>query len=441
LAVRKTRGPTVREIPDHSGLISQLEAAKFTRLVRYMIALPVKDGAPQMPVTGHGIDQTEIFVRMLGKQGPPGKWPAAWVFQPAYLPVGLWSEKTIVSNLKRNLTQARQDLETHPISNSLLDDPAPLPAMAHRYPVARESFYYLATNVASPLSDESQDELGAHFRTKFGDRATQFGLATPQSMAQHAPAATDRYILDLLNMPSSYYFVARQGRITVVPETEHGWYLVGRGDHAVPATATSALNIDVRGLSDLEALVNSRKTSEQDLQEFLTQNRHFLFALDERYCEIRPHVGLVSPVSTSLVPDFVARLEDSSRWDMIELKKPSAPIKVKRGRVESAGKEAASAIKQLMEYTDAVSTRKARAALTKAYGASPFEPCLMVVIGRGAPSRQYRWRSNRVGLPNVQLVTYDFLLERAREAKARNEQLLKQASIDDQISLLRKSIG
>jgi hypothetical protein len=99
---------------------------------------------------------------------------------------------------------------------------------------------------------------------------------------------------------------------------------------------------------------------------------------------------------------------------MIELKKPSAPIKVTRSRVEEVGKGAAHAIRQLMDYRDAVSTPSARRALTQAYGAFPFEPCPLVVIGRGAPKSQFRWRSTRAGVPDVRLVTYDFLLNRAR---------------------------
>jgi alkaline phosphatase len=136
-----------------------------------------------------------------------------------------------------------------------------------------DAFYYLATNVASPLEDEALDQVAKHFRRKFGGGIQQFGLATPQSMASAARSETERYILDLLNMPSSYYFMARQGHISVVPATEHGWYLVGRGGAPVPATATSPLSRNIDGLSDLEALINSARTSEADIQRFFRSAR------------------------------------------------------------------------------------------------------------------------------------------------------------------------
>jgi hypothetical protein len=370
----------------YSGLISQLEAAKFSRLVRHMANVPIDRDNLRLPAMAHGLGRTELFVRMFGKISALSSWAATWVFQPAYLPIGLWEEAAVVSHLKRCLTQAWSDLQSQADPYGILYGSGQREDDVYQYPIATDAFYYLASNVASPLAEAALNRLSVHFRARFGADIQQFGIATPHSIAQLAPEQASRYLLDLLNMPSSYYFVAREGRISVVPATEHGWYLVGRGEGAAPATATSVLSRDVPGLSDLEALVNSKRTSEADLQSFLAEHPQFLFALDERYCEVRPHVGLLSPSGTRLVPDFLVRHEDSSRWDMIELKKPGAPIRITRGRVDGAGKHAAHAIRQLMEYTEAVSTRQARAALTKAYGASPFEPCLMVLIGRGADS-------------------------------------------------------
>lgn len=424
-------GPALDGTEIYSSLISQLEATKFVRLVRHVANVPIDRENLQLPAMAHGFKQTELLVRMFGVASTWGSWGATWVFQPAYLPVGLWEEKAIVSHLKTCLTRAWRDLQAHEAPNSILYGSGQVNDDIYGFPIATDAFYYLASNVPSPLSEKALDHLAKHFRSKFGQGITQFGIATPHSIAEHSPGDASRYLLDLLNMPSSYYFVAREGRISVVPATEHGWYLVGRGNHAAPATATSTLSLDVASLSDLEALVNSRHTSEADLQTFLAEHPHFLFALDERYCEIRPHVGLISPAGTKLVPDFLVRHEDSSRWDMIELKKPTAAIRMKRGRTDGAGKHAAQAIRQLMEYTEAVSTPQARSALTRAYGASPFEPCLMVLIGRGAPTSQFRWRSPRSGLPDVRLVTYDFLIERARSARAFNERLLM-ASPGDQ---------
>lgn len=407
----------------YSRLIAQLEAAKFVRLVRHMADLPIDRDNLRLPAMAHGLRRTELLVRMFGKISALSSWAATWVFQLSYLPVGLWTEEAVVSHLKRSLTHAFADLAAHPESHQILYASDQRQEDVLQYPIATDAFYYLASNIASALTDSALDRVGKHFRKKFGGAIQQFGMATPQSIAQSAPDESKRCLLDLLNMPSSYYFVAREGRISVVPATEHGWYLVGRGEDPAPATATSTLGSHVIGLSDLEGLVNSRRTSEADIQHFLAEHPHFLFALDERYVEVRPHVGLLSPAETRLVPDFLVRHEESSRWDMIELKKPAAAIRLTRGRVEGAGKYAAHAIRQLMEYRDAVSTPQARLALTRAYGASPFEPCLVVLIGRGSPKSQFRWRSPRQGMPDVSLVTYDFMLERARAARAFNEHL------------------
>lgn len=415
--------PGTEEAEVHSRLIAQLEAAKFVRLVRHMADLPFDRDYLRLPAMPHGLSRTELIVRMVGEISSLSSWAATWVFQPTFLPVGLWTEGAVVSHLKRALTYAFTDLAAHPDPHGILYGADQRQSDVLQYPIATDAFYYLASNIGFALTEPALQRVATHFRKRFGGSINQFGIATPQSIAQSAPDAANRYLVDLLNMPSSYYFVAREGKISIVPATEHGWYLIGRGEGPAPATATSMLGTNVVGLSDFEALVNSRQTSEADIQQFLAEHPHFLFALDERYVEVRPHVGLVSPAETRLVPDFIVRHENSSRWDMIELKKPTAAIGLTGGRVEGAGKHAAHAIRQLMEYRDAVSTSQARSALTKAYGASPFEPCLVVLIGRGSPKSQFRWRSPRAGLPDVNLVSYDFMLERARTARAFNDTL------------------
>ncbi|MBY2918461.1 DUF4263 domain-containing protein [Rhizobium leguminosarum] len=128
------------------------------------------------------------------------------------------------------------------------------------------------------------------------------------------------------------------------------------------------------------------------------------------------------------MPDFMVRLEDAGRVALIELKKPAANILAGNREGGVVGRVAAQAIKQLMEYTDAVSTRSARAELIRSIGAAPFDPCLVVLIGRGSPNQRQVWRSTRAGLPDVQLVTYDFLLERARTSRALNEQSIPKTS-------------
>lgn len=407
---------------DLADLVSQLEAPKFARLMRFMANLPIPRDELKLPAAAYGVGDTELLVRKFGQPGSFGLWAATWVYQQAYLPVGLWDETSIVTYLTERLTTGMRDLKAHPGSHSILYGSAQQKGDGYFLPDATEAFYYLATNIAKPLSDAAMDIIGYHFREHFGSRFAQFGFATPQSMAEAGPGEVRRFALDLLNSASSYYFVAREGRVKVAPVTEHGLYLTGTGDAA--ATATSSLSLDTRGLADLDALVGSRATSEADLQAFFTEHPHFLLGLDDAYCEVKPHVVLASPADTKLVPDFMVRLEDPSRFALIELKKPTARILAGNREAGVVGQVAAQAIKQLIEYTDAVSTSSARAELRRSIGAAPFDPHLVVLIGRGSPNERHVWSGTRAGLPNVELVTYDFLLERARNSRALNERLL-----------------
>jgi len=49
------------------------------------------------------------------------------------------------------------------------------------------------------------------------------------------------------------------------------------------------------------------------------------------------------------------------------------------------------------------------------FGTAPYEPCLVLVIGRGRPDHRYEWKSARSGFPKVEIVSYDYLFERAQE--------------------------
>lgn len=408
--------------------MSQLEEAKFARLLRFIANLAEEGDHLRLPAMAHGLPRSELLVRMIGEVSSFNSWAVSWIFQSAYLPVGLWSEASIVSHLKRTMTAAQKDLDAQPDPYSILYAEEQREKELMQFPIATDAYYYLATNVGAALSESALNQLAQHFRRRFGERPgasgvrMRFGVSTPGALEEHRGEELQCFLVDLLNMPSSYYFVAREGAISVVPATEHGWYLLnGREPRA--ATATSVLGQDVPGLADLEHLINARSTSEADLQAFLSEHPHFLFALDERYCEIRPHVALAGPGSSKLIPDFLVRLEDSSRWHMLELKKPAAPIFASRGVAGRASKHAAHAIRQLLDYSEAASTGAGRAALRKAYDCAPYDPSLVVLIGRGAPNSRFRWRSSRAGLSDVQLVTYDYLLERAQKASERNRSL------------------
>lgn len=366
-----------------SGQVSQLEAPKFARLMRFMANLPIARDKLELQAAAYGLGETEFLVRTFGYFGSLEAFAATWIYYQAFLPVGFWAEKSIVIHLKDRLTAAKRDLALHPDARRMLYGSAQWPGN-DVIPEATQAHYYLATNIATPLSDVAMNAVRNHFREHFGSDLARFGFATPQSMAEAAPSEVWRFVLDLLNSPSSYYFMAREGKVSVVPVTEHGLYMTGTKGSMEAATATSSLSVRPPGLTDLEALVGSPATSEADLQAFFTENPHFLLGLDETYCEVKPHVVLASPAETKLVPDFMVRLEDPGRVALIELKKPAANILAGNREGGVIGRVAAQAIKQLMEYADAVSTRPARAELVKSIGFAPYDPCLVVLIGRVA---------------------------------------------------------
>jgi hypothetical protein len=389
-----------------------------------MANLPIPRDGLTLPAAAYGIGDTELLVRKFGQAASHGAWAATWVYHQAYMPVGLWDEPSVIGFLKERITTGKRDLAGHPDAHAVLYGEAQQKGDGQYVPTGTTACYYMATNVAAPLSDAAMDDVGYHFRDALGLHIEQFGFATPQSMADASPGEVRRFAVDLLNSPSSYYFVAREGRVSVVPTTEHGMYATGVEGSAEFATTTSTLPGDVPGIADLQALVGSNATSEADLQAFLTERPHFLLGLDDAYCEIKPHVALSSPSNTKLIPDFMVRLDDPGRFALIELKKPNASLQSRSGQSGSVARSAAQAIKQLMEYADAVSTSSARSELRKSIGDVPFDPSLIVVIGRGSPDRRHVWRGLRAGLPNVHLVTYDYLLERARRSSSKNQRLL-----------------
>jgi hypothetical protein len=127
---------------------------------------------------------------------------------------------------------------------------------------------------------------------------------------------------------------------------------------------------------------------------------------------------LIDGGGTSLIPDFLVRLEGTAGWDAIELKCPQHRITVGAHR-KTAAKSTAAAIAQLLTYRDFFALHENRRRVAHRFDTPPYEPCMLVVIGRGSPNTPFRWRSARLGIPEVKIVTYDFLFERARESAAR----------------------
>jgi hypothetical protein len=290
---------------------------------------------------------------------------------------------------------------------------------------SQDQFLYTFTNVPhdiaeGPLSELVQGWIDLWDRHLSGVPRPSFGLGSPETLAAGAPEETEDFIRSLLREPSGYQATAREGRITVSPFTEHGGFVAaGGGREGSPslatATATLRSGISARAVQELEDLLNRPGTREKDLQAFLEENPELLGALNPHFVEAVPRIGLVDSSGTRLIPDFMARLDHLRSWSILELKGPERrPVHLRGGALTPSAKTAA-ALEQLLRYRDFFHDPENRRQMTSRLGTTPFQPVLTVVIGRSNPDAKFLWRGGP-GLPPVDVVTYDHLLDVARQS-------------------------
>lgn len=420
------------------GLISQLEESKFLRLFRYLLALTPTHGGPasddQLKRDPIPIDtpDAEFQLKILSRVGSIQSWATAWLFQLVHLPQFLCDEGLLEQELQAHLRRGFESLRARPnplaAAQELFEAPSYLCATPQGYD------YYLYTNVridpqgpvAARLSEYGK---GCLSELTGGSRHSEhtFGIGSPETVVGVNKSVVQNFVVDLLNSPSSYYLIAREGRISVDVVTEHGSFLANpSGNNQEPSRGISAVTSSslrsartnaLPELAELEDLINDPKTKEADLQAFLALYPQLLFGLDERYCEVKPHVCLYDSRGERLVPDFMARVQDSDIWDLIELKLPEHRVIVNRAGSERASAAAAKGIAELLRYRDFFGQRANRDRVRDRFGIAPYEPCLVMVIGRGRSTTRYDWSGTPLGLPGVRIVSYDYLFERARACR------------------------
>jgi hypothetical protein len=415
-------------------LLAQLEAAKFRRLFHHMAERSEPRDNLSLPARPIGLPNTELLIKQVGEVSSLHSWATSWAFQAVHVPAGLWSSTSALRNLHNEMEGGMREFAALPNWSEILFSTELGRERTDLDPIPIDGSYYLFTNVSEGIDVEYMEEFARNARLiadeVFGLNISQrlnFGIATPAAMWEVEPDELTAFTVDLINMPSSYYLLALEGRITVTPMREHGEFVTACGSlgHGLAASASNASD-DRRSpspeaLADFEQLLNSKGVKETDLHAFLEDHPEFLFALDERFCDVQSHVGLIDKLRPRLVPDFVARLDGTDPWTVIELKRPDHRIFASSGNVAKAAAPVARAISQLLEYRDTIATRRNRTALANAYGLGPYEPTLMVVIGRGNAHRKLTWHSHIRGIPDTDIVTYDFMFERARECSLLNQ--------------------
>jgi hypothetical protein len=90
----------------------------------------------------------------------------------------------------------------------------------------------LFTNISNGIDVEFVEEFARKARhiadEVFGQDVSNrlgFGIATPAAKSKVEPHGLSAFTIDLINMPSSYYLLALEGRISVAPEREHGEFV------------------------------------------------------------------------------------------------------------------------------------------------------------------------------------------------------------------------
>ncbi|MFD8251435.1 Shedu anti-phage system protein SduA domain-containing protein [Streptomyces werraensis] len=216
--------------------------------------------------------------------------------------------------------------------------------------------------------------------------------------------------IELLNGRLRLVSVQPDGSVRVVdtPGQLHNLFYIASGEAAGWKTA----------VEELEDLINSPKTAERDLQRFFERNPRFLCG--DTYEEARPHIVLQRDGDGPLIPDFALKpCNSNALCDLLELKLPKAKlIRVNKNRVRltSAIMEACA---QLREYQSYFEDCEKRAAVENMYGLRFFRPRMMVLIGKRSDYDATALRNAESDVPNLSIVTYDDIVERARSRMRR----------------------
>lgn len=167
-------------------------------------------------------------------------------------------------------------------------------------------------------------------------------------------------------------------------------------------------------IEEFEELLNSKSAGEIDFQKFFERNPAFI--LGDEYKYAYPHIALTSGDGSRLVPDFILQPVSQLLFcDLLELKLPSTSLftfKKNRHRYSAAVEEASA---QLRTYAEFFNDRENLTRFSFRYPhLNMYKPKMFVIIGRNTPEMLREKQAVRRNLPELNLRTYDELLERMR---------------------------
>jgi anti-anti-sigma factor len=233
-------------------------------------------------------------------------------------------------------------------------------------------------------------------------------------------------LLKAISLPQtdalSLLMTLTQGRIQILPSQKEGIYRLSFGDSstgemiiAAPYIIAAATRSYMRDeIEEFEEIINSPVSSEHDIQKFLEGHPKFL--LGQEYQELYPQLVLEREGEEGpLIPDFLVKPFNRELCDIVDLKLPKASLIVggrNRKRFSSGIAEAAA---QLRTYRDYFDDPQRRQAVKSRYGITAFRPRLAVVVGRKAELDEVMYKQIQDGLSNIEILTYDDLIERAKK--------------------------
>lgn len=164
---------------------------------------------------------------------------------------------------------------------------------------------------------------------------------------------------------------------------------------------------------ELERLINHSDVTEHDIQVWMEKHPALLLGTD--YDCLHSQVSLLGESGDELIPDFFAQRFDTGMADIIELKKPNAPIITGKDRRRGFSAALTQALNQVREYRNYFDNPRNRKEFHGKFGFDALRPAVSVVIGR---SRDFCNPVERIQIEdeyrNLRLVTYDDILRRAK---------------------------
>ncbi len=168
-----------------------------------------------------------------------------------------------------------------------------------------------------------------------------------------------------------------------------------------------------RAVEEFEEMINYKKSSEHDFQEFFERNPDFI--LNDDYKKAHSKIFLEREDVGTLIPDFVLEPFDTSSFcDLLEIKKPDAPVYVlKKNRIRFSS-AVFEAVAQIREYSLYFEEKKHREKIKEMYGLETYKPRMFIILGRTGKVDPFEARKAGWGTQDIILKTYDQILERMK---------------------------